>query len=114
MRVGRKGPQNTGSPFAAFSDLAHSLAKTLKKGDEIRAEFETWNDKEGSQRTGLTVIASKVENIKAEAVSIFAARPGGKSLAEYQLTADTRVAERVAARHEVQREMAAQSRTISK
>jgi hypothetical protein len=75
-------------PFAALSDLARSLAKTLKKGDEIRAEFETWNDKEGSQRTGLTVIASKVEKIKSAAVNIFAARPSRKSLAEYQLTAD--------------------------
>jgi hypothetical protein len=59
-----------------------------------RAEFETWNDKEASQRTGLTVIASKVEKIKA---APFATHPGGKSLAEYQLAADTRAAERVAA-----------------
>ena len=88
--------------LVAFEDLARSLSKTLRKGDEVRAEgaikFERWNDKEGYQRTGLTVIASKVEKIKAAPVNIFAARPGGgKSLAEYQLTADTRSAERVAA-----------------
>ena len=87
--------------LVAFEDLARSLSKTLHKGDEVRAEgaikFERWNDKEGFQRTGLTVIASKVEKIKATPVNIFAARPGRRSLAEYQLTADTRAVEIVAA-----------------
>jgi single-stranded DNA-binding protein len=87
--------------LVAFEDVARKLARTLRKGDTVKAEgavkFERWNDKEGYQRTCLTVIASKVEKIAAAAVNIFSARPGGKSLAEYQLAADTRVAERVAA-----------------
>ena len=56
--------------LVAFEDLARSLSKTLHKGDEVCAEgaikFERWNDKEGYQRTGLTVIASKAEKIEAE------------------------------------------------
>jgi single-stranded DNA-binding protein len=56
--------------LVAFEDLARKLAKTLRKGDTVEAEgvvkFERWNDKEGYQRTCLTVIAAKVERIGAD------------------------------------------------
>jgi single-stranded DNA-binding protein len=53
--------------LVAFAELASRLSKTLRKGDEVRAEgairFERWNDREGFQRTGLALVASKVEKI---------------------------------------------------
>ena len=58
--------------LVAFADLAGQLSKTIRKGDEVRAEgtikFERWNDKEGFQRTGLALIAAKVDKIGAEPV----------------------------------------------
>ena len=54
----------------AFEEVAIALAKKIYKGATVRAEgaikFERWNDREGYQRTCLTVIASKVEKIGAE------------------------------------------------
>ena len=51
-----------------MSELACFSAQTLRC-PQIRAEgaikFERWNDKEGFQRTGLALIASKVEKIGA-------------------------------------------------
>jgi len=53
--------------LVAFAELAGRISKTIRKGDEVRAEgairFERWNDKEGFQRTGLALIAATVEKI---------------------------------------------------
>ena len=53
----------------AFEEVAIALAKKIYKGATVRAEgaikFERWNDREGYQRTCLTVIASKVEKLGA-------------------------------------------------
>jgi single-stranded DNA-binding protein len=73
--------------LVAFEDLAGRLSKTLRKGDEVRAEgtirFERWNDREGFQRTGLALIAEKVEKIGAGPVKQTkpeeAARPESKA-----------------------------------
>jgi single-stranded DNA-binding protein len=80
--------------LVAFEGLAGRLSKTLRKGDEVRAEgtikFERWNDREGFQRTGLALIASKVEKIGAEIVK--QAKPASaprkkRRLNEYMLSA---------------------------
>ena len=81
----------------AFEEVAIALAKKIYKGATVRAEgaikFERWNDREGYQRTCLTVIASKVEKLaEPEAKpAIFGGRqrtPGGKkNLAALMLSA---------------------------
>jgi single-stranded DNA-binding protein len=74
--------------LVAFEDVARKLAKTLRKGDTVKAEgaikFERWNDKEGYQRTCLTVIASKAERIgddskPAKIPTLFSERRQGSS-----------------------------------
>ncbi len=79
--------------LVAFADLAGRLSKTIRPGDQVRAEcairFERWNDREGYQRTGLTVIASKVQRLDEPEAKPGQRTPRGrKNLAELMLSAD--------------------------
>jgi single-stranded DNA-binding protein len=91
-------PDQTIVRLVAFDDLAAALSKTLRRNDHVRAEgsvkLETWNDKEGFQRTCLALIAAKVEKLNAETETnpgIFGARQGTprgrKNLAALMLAA---------------------------